>query len=103
MRYVYKMEGGRRRTRHRRHSRRGGMSTADENRFLEQKRKEREQSLDKVGYNARKAPLVIQGVGTESRKPSPLAAVVDMRTQSARDEAKAGRRKTRRRKSHRRR
>ena len=33
------MEGARRRTRHKR--RRGGMSTEDENKFLEKKRKER--------------------------------------------------------------
>lgn len=68
------MEGGRRRTRrrtrHRRHPRRGGMSTDAENKFLEQKRRERKESLDNVGENARKAPDVFESIGTATKQPN---------------------------------
>ena len=96
------MEGARR-TRHRRHSRRGGMSADLENKFLEKQRKERQKSLAKVGDNAREAPLVLESTGTETRQASPLRFLVDMRTESARKEAKAGRRRSRRRRHTRRR
>lgn len=90
---------GSRRTRHRR---RGGMSRADEDRFLEQQKKHRLDSL-KADKHLGKA-AVHEGVGKATRKPSPLVGVVDMRTQSARDEAvKGGRRRTRRRHTRRRR
>jgi len=64
------MEGGRRRTRRRRHPRRGGMSTADENRFLERQRNERKKDLDNVGENARKAPVVHESSGTATKQPN---------------------------------
>jgi len=79
-----------------RRRRRGGMSSADENRFLKEQREKRRAELGKLGETRDEGPHVVEGEGQGTRNPSPLAAVVDIRTQPLRDAAKAGRRRTRR-------
>lgn len=89
------------RARRTRRARRGGMSRADEDRFLKEQKEHRLDSL-KAEKHLGKAEIH-EGVGKEIRKPSPLVGVVDLRTEGARQEAKAGRRRSRRRHTRRRR
>lgn len=79
-----------------RRRRRGGMSSANENEFLEKQRKERRAELPKVGEMRDMGAKVLEAQGEGTRKPSDLVNLVDLRTEPAREAAKAGRRRTRR-------
>jgi hypothetical protein len=72
------------------------MSSADEDRFLKKQKEERKAELPKVGEMHEMGPKVVEGEGKGTRKPSELANLVDLRTEPAREAAKAGRRRTRR-------
>jgi hypothetical protein len=95
----------------RRRTKRGGLSTTDENKFLEERRKERKSELGKLGDLEKMDKPVVESVGTESARPRPVSVRQAHETLRALEAnkgvapSKAGRRKRRhtKRKSHRRR
>ena len=85
----------------RRTRRRGGMSSEDENRFLQKQAEERRKSLNTVGDRIREKPVVLESVGEETRKPF-VSPFQEQQTYRARSES-AGRRRRKRKHTRRRR